>query len=134
MNIRHLGLAVALAVPFALAACGERTPSDAAGAKVLRNLLDKNGVAGKLVSFKKVQGREVKRPDVNAYELMYEAEIQFPEGFEAKCADEQVRGKCAFLGIDADQIFAKSEIHKSEGTLHFVKGDKGWLGEDNVAY
>ncbi|MEF3368051.1 hypothetical protein V3H18_16065 [Methylocystis sp. 9N] len=117
-----------------LAACGEHLPGDATGAKVLRNLLEKNGVAVKLVSFKKVQGREVKRPDVDAFELMYEAEIQFPEGFEANCAAERERGKCAFLGIDEDRTFAKAEVHTSEGTLHFVKSEKGWLAEDNNAY
>jgi hypothetical protein len=65
---------------------------------------------------------------------MYEAEIQFPEGFEAKCADERERGKCAFLGIDDDRTFAKAEVHTSEGTLHFVKSEKGWMAEDNQAY
>lgn len=124
----------ALAASLALAACGEHLPGDATGAKVLRNILEKNGVDAKIVSFKKVQGREVKRENIDAYEVMYEAEIQFPEGFEAKCKEERERGKCAFLGIDEDRTFAKSEVHTSEGTLHFIKSDKGWMAEDNNAY
>ena len=100
----------------------------------MRNILEKNGVDAKIVSFKKVNAREVKRDSINAFELMYEAEVQFPEGFEAKCREEKERGKCAFLGIDEDRTFAKSEVHTSEGTLHFVKTEKGWLAEDNNAY
>ncbi|MGD9544241.1 MAG: hypothetical protein AB7F41_01620 [Methylocystis sp.] len=129
-----LGLVAGVSVALTLSACGEHMPGDATGAKVLRNLLEKNGVDAKLVSFKKVQGREVKRQDVDAYELMYEAEIQFPEGFEANCADERERGKCAYLGLGGDRTFAKAEVHTSEGTLHFVKSEKGWMAEDNNAY
>jgi hypothetical protein len=125
-----LGLVAALA----LAGCGEHLPGDATGAKVLRNILEKNGVEAKIVSFKKVNAREIKRDNIDAFELLYEAEIQFPEGFEAKCRDEKERGKCAFLGIDEDRTFAKSEVHTSEGTLHFVKTEKGWMAEDNNAY
>ncbi|MCC3247253.1 hypothetical protein LG047_18345 [Methylocystis sp. WRRC1] len=127
-------LFLALAGALALAGCGDHMPGDATGAKVLRNILEKNGVDAKIVSFKKVNAREVKRDNVDALELMYEAEVQFPEGFEAKCRDERERGKCAFLGIDEDRTFAKSEVHTSEGTLHFVKTEKGWLAEDNNAY
>lgn len=127
-------LMLTLAAAIGLAACGSHTPGEATGAKVLRNILEKNGVDAKIVSFKKVNAREVKRDNVEAFELMYEAEIQFPEGFEAKCKDERERGKCAFLGIDEDRTFAKSEVHTSEGTLHFVKSDKGWMAEDNDAY
>jgi hypothetical protein len=134
MIIRNLRLFLGLTAALALAGCGDHMPGDATGAKVLRNILEKNGVDAKIVSFKKVNTREVKRDKVEAFELLYEAEIQFPEGFEAKCQNEQERGKCAFLGIDEDRTFAKSEVHTSEGTLHFVKTEKGWLAEDNNAY
>lgn len=131
---RYIGFPLLVAACAALAGCGDHMPGDATGAKVLRNLLEKSGVKAEIVSFKKTNGRDVKRQDVQAYELMYEAEIQFPEGLEAKCAEEKERGKCAFLGLDEDRKFAKSEVHTSEGTLHFVKTDKGWMGEDNGAY
>jgi hypothetical protein len=134
MFYRPMRLFIGLAAALTLAACGDHQPGDATGAKVLRNILEKNGVDAKIVSFKKVNAREVKRDNVAAFELMYEAEVQFPEGFEAKCRDEKERGKCAFLGIDEDRTFAKSEVHTSEGTLHFVKTDKGWLAEDNQSY
>lgn len=134
MTIHNLRLFVGLAAAIALAGCGDHQPGDATGAKVLRNILEKNGVDAKIVSFKKVNARDVKRDKVEAFELLYEAEIQFPEGFEAKCRDERERGKCAFLGIDEDRTFAKSEVHTSEGTLHFVKTEKGWMAEDNNVY
>lgn len=134
MITRHLRLFLAFAAAIALAGCADHQPGDATGAKVLRNILQKSGVDAKIVSFKKVNAREVKRDNIEAFELMYEAEVQFPEGFEAKCRDERERGKCAFLGIDEDRTFAKSEVHTSEGTLHFVKTDKGWMAEDNNAY
>ncbi|KAF2992741.1 hypothetical protein OGR47_06775 [Methylocystis sp. MJC1] len=127
-------LSIALAAALALAGCGDHQPGDATGAKVLRNILQKNGVDAKIVSFKKVNAREVNRDKVNAFELMYEAEVQFPEGFEAKCREERERGKCAFLGLDEDRTFAKAEVHTSEGTLHFLKTDKGWMAEDNNVY
>ncbi len=129
-----LGVVAGVSIALTLSACGDHMPGDGTGAKVLRNLLEKNGVDAKLVSFKKVQGREVKRENVDAYELMYEAEILFPEGFEAKCADERERGTCAFLGLDNDRTFTKAEVHTSEGTLHFVKSEKGWMAEDSNAY
>lgn len=132
-KITRLGVAAAAALT--LGACGgDHLPGDATGAKVLRNILEKNGVTAKIVSFKKVSGKELKREKIDAYEVMYEAEVQFPEGFEAKCRDERERGKCAFLGIDEDRTFAKSEIHTSEGTLHFLKTEKGWMAEDNNTY
>lgn len=134
MFARHLRLSLGLVAAIALAGCSDHQPGDATGAKVLRNILQKNGVDAKIVSFKKVNAREVKRDKVEAFELMYEAEVQFPEGFEAKCRDEKERGKCAFLGIDEDRTFAKSEVHTSEGTLHFVKTEKGWMAEDNDVY
>jgi len=134
MKIRNLRLYFGLAAAIALAGCGDHQPGDATGAKVLRNILEKSGVDAKIVSFKKVNAREVTRDKLSAFELMYEAEIQFPEGFEAKCREEKERGKCAFLGIDEDRTFAKSEVHTSEGTLHFVKTEKGWMAEDNNTY
>jgi hypothetical protein len=137
MTTRSLRLSfglLTLAASFALAGCGDHLPGDATGAKVLRNVLEKSGVDAKIVSFKKVNAREVKRENIDAFELLYEAEIQFPEGFEAKCKEERDRGKCAFLGIDEDRTFAKSEVLTSEGTLHFVKTEKGWMAEDNNAY
>jgi hypothetical protein len=134
MSIRSIRLFFGLAAALALAGCGDHQPGDATGAKVLRNILEKNGVDAKIVSFKKTNSREVKRDNINAFELQYEAEVLFPEGFEAKCRDEKDRGKCAFLGIDEDRTFAKSEVHTSEGTLHFVKTEKGWMAEDNNAY
>jgi hypothetical protein len=134
MTAYHLRLFVGLAAALALSACGDHQPGDATGAKVLRNILEKSGVDAKIVSFKKVSAREVKRDKISAFELMYEAEIQFPEGFEAKCREERERGKCAFLGLDEDRTFAKAEVHTSEGTLHFVKTEKGWMAEDNNAY
>ncbi len=130
----YFGLLLGVVGALALAGCGDHLPGDATGAKVLRNILEKNGVEAKIVSFKKVNSREVVRDNIDAFELLYEAEIQFPEGFEAKCRDEKERGKCAFLGIDEDRTFAKSEVHTSEGTLHFVKTEKGWMAEDNNAY
>jgi hypothetical protein len=134
--MRKQGLFVALAAfgALTLAGCGDQIPGDATGAKVLRNLLDKHGVGAKLVSFKKTQGREVKRPDAQAYEFWYEAELQFPEDLDAKCQEEKERGKCAYLGLSSDQNFKKGEVLRSEGTLNFVKTEKGWVGEDSVAY
>lgn len=134
MSIRFFGAVAAVAASLVLGGCMDRQPGDATGGKVIRNLLEKSGVNATIVSFKKVQGREVKRDNIDAFELMYEAEIQFPDGFEAKCANEKERGQCAILGIDDDRNFAKGEVHNSEGTLHFVKTEKGWMGEDNNAY
>lgn len=134
MTAHGLRLSIGLVAALALAGCGDHQPGDATGAKVLRNILEKNGVGAKIVSFKKVNTREVNHDKVDAFELMYEAEIQFPEGFEAKCREERERGKCAFLGLDEDRTFAKAEVHTSEGTLHFVKTDKGWMAEDNNVY
>ncbi|BDV33883.1 hypothetical protein [Methylocystis iwaonis] len=134
MTAHGLRLSIGLVTALALAGCGDHQPGDATGAKVLRNILEKNGVGAKIVSFKKVNAREVNHDKVDAFELMYEAEIQFPEGFEAKCREEHERGKCAFLGLDEDRTFAKAEVHTSEGTLHFVKTDKGWMAEDNNVY
>lgn len=134
MKTKGLYLGMVALSALALSACGDRLPGEATSAKVLRNLLESNGVGANIVSFRKVQGREVKRGDVDAYEVMYSAEVQFPDGYEAKCADERERGKCAFLGLDADQNFAKNEVLRSEGTLHFLKNGKAWLAEDKNAY
>ena len=134
MKSQHILMSLGITGALLLAGCGDHMPGDATGAKVLRSLLEQNGIAAKLVSFKKVQGRELKRENINAYELMYEAEIQFPSGLDAKCADEKVRGKCAFLGLDADRAFDKNEVLRSEGTLHFLKTEKGWTAEDNNVY
>ncbi len=134
MRIQAVSIAIAAVAGLMLAGCGSSEPGDATGAKVLRNLLEQTGVGAKLVSFKKTQGREVKTPSADAYEFWYEAELQFPDDLEAKCSDEKERGKCAYLGLSTDQSFKKGEVWKSEGTLNFVKSDKGWVGEDNKTY
>jgi len=132
-----LNATAAALLALSLAACSPSNmpPGDATGGVVLRNLLAGSGIPGsKILSFKKVDGRELKNDKIDAYELMYDAEVQFTEGFDAKCADEKQRGKCAFLGINDDRAFAKNEILRSEGTLHFVKSEKGWVAEDSKAY
>lgn len=135
MTMTSLLRAIAAVAALALAGCGgTHEPNDAIGAKVLRNLLSKQGVGAKLISFKKTEGRDIKTPSTEAYELWYEAEVQFPEDYEASCANEKERGRCAYLGIAQDQSFKKGEVHKSEGTLHFVRSEKGWVGEDQNAY
>ncbi len=131
---RIILVAGALVAGMSLSGCGDHMPGDATGAKVLRNILEKNGINATIVSFKKTQARDVQHENVKAFELMYESEIQFPDGYDAKCGGEQERGKCTFLGIAEDRAFAKGEVHTSEGTLHFVKTEKGWMGEDNNAY
>jgi hypothetical protein len=135
MNKPMMKIALALAAVFALAACGgSRELGDAAGARVLRNLFERSGVPAHIVSFKKTQGREAHIGSEDVYQYWYESEIQFPDGYDAKCANEKDRGPCALLGIAADQTFQKNEILKSEGSLHFSKTEKGWAAEDKNAY
>ncbi len=128
-------LSLALAATLLMAACdSNREPGDAAGAKVLRNLFERSKVPAQIVSFKKTQGRAAHVGAEDVYEYWYESEVQFPEGYDAKCANEKERGSCALLGIATDQTFPKNEILKSEGSLHFTKTNKGWLGEDKNSY
>jgi hypothetical protein len=135
MKKSMIKITLALAAVFALAACGgSREPGDAAGARVLRNLFQRSGVPANIVSFKKTQGREAHIGTQDVYEYWYESEIQFPDGYDAKCAEEKERGPCALLGIAADQTFQKNEILKSEGSLHFSKTGKGWAAEDKNDY
>jgi hypothetical protein len=135
MNKPMMNMTLALAATFLLAACGgDHEPGDAAGARVLRNLFERSGVPANIVSFKKTQGRAAHIGAQDVYEYWYESEIQFPQGYEAKCANEKERGPCALLGIVADQTFQKNEILKSEGSLHFSKIEKGWAAEDKSAY
>lgn len=136
MKIPMVKLSLALAATFLVAACNpDREPGDAAGAKVLRNLFERSKVPAHIVSFKKTQGRAAHVAEADVYEYWYESEIAFPEGYEAKCAYEKERGACSLLGLATDQTFRKNEILKSEGTLHFSKGNKGgWTGEDDNSY
>ncbi len=123
------------ALILALGACGgTREPNDAAGAKVLRNMFESAAVPARIVSFKKTQGRAAHIGNDDVYEYWYESEIQFPDGYDAKCANEKERGACALMGLATDQSFQKNEILKSEGSLHFSKTDQGWLAEDKNAY
>ena len=79
--------------------------------------------------------RAAKTPGGDVYEYWYESEIAFPEGYDAKCADEKERGPCNALGLASDRSFQKNEILKSEGTLHFSGTEKGgWTGEDGQTY
>ncbi len=125
----------AAAMTIMLTACGgTREPTDAIGAKVLRNMFEHASVPARIVSFKKTQGRAAHVGGEDVYEYWYESEIQFPDGYEAKCANEKERGACALLGLAADQSFQKNEILRSEGSLHFSKTEKGWAGEDKNTY
>ena len=73
--------------------------------------------------------------DTDVYEFQYEAELQFPDGYEAKCSDEKERGPCAALGLATDRTFQKNEIWRGEGMLHFSGTQKGgWVGEDGQTY
>ena len=134
MNARF-ALSLVVVAATCLSACSGGEPGDAAGAKVMRNLLERSKVPAKLVSFKKTTGRGAHIGNTDVYEYQYEAEVQFPEGFEARCADEKERGPCAALGLANDQTFRKNEILKSEGMLHFTGTEKGgWIGEDGQTY
>jgi hypothetical protein len=127
--------AALLAAVTALAGCGGvREPNDAAGLKVLRTLFERAHVPANIISFKKTMGRAAATRDGEVYEYWYESDIQFPEGYEAKCAEEKERGACALLGVVTDQNYKKNEVLRSEGSLHFAKSDKGWVGEDKNAY
>ena len=72
-NVRYL---LAVAATIALAGCGDHQPGDATGSKVLSNIIQKNGVGAKIVSFKKVQGREVKHGNTEAFELQDIPQLQ----------------------------------------------------------
>ncbi len=134
MNARF-ALSLVVVAAACLSACSGGEPGDAAGAKVMRNLLERSKVPAKLVSFKKTTGRGAHIGNTDVYEYQYEAEVQFPESFEARCADEKERGPCAALGLANDQTFRKNEILKSEGMLHFTGTEKGgWIGEDGQTY
>jgi hypothetical protein len=134
MNARF-ALSLVVVAAASLSACSGGEPGDAAGAKVMRNLLERSKVPAKLVSFKKTSGRGAHIGNTDVYEYQYEAEVQFPEGYEAKCAEEKERGPCAALGLASDQSFQKNEILKSEGMLHFSGTEKGgWTGEDGQSY
>jgi hypothetical protein len=131
---RKIALA-ALAAAF-LAGCssGNSEPNDAIGAKVLRNMFAHANVPANIVSFKKTMGRAAKVGSKEVYEYWYESEVQFPKGYDAKCAEEKERGACALLGILHDQSFKDNETVRSEGSLQFIKSEKGWTGEDGAAY
>jgi hypothetical protein len=133
--MRRFTRVAAVSLILALGACGgPKEPNDAVGAKVLRNMFERAAVPARIVSFKKTQGRAAHVGTEDVYEYWYESEIQFPDGFEAKCANEKERGACALLGLAADQSFQKNEILKSEGSLHFSRNDKGWAAEDKTTY
>jgi hypothetical protein len=133
--MRRITRVAAASLILALGACGEpKEPNDAVGAKVLRNMFERAAVPARIVSFKKTQGRAAHVGNEDVYEYWYESEIQFPEGFEAKCANEKERGACTLLGLAGDQSFQKNEILKSEGSLHFSRNDKGWAAEDKNTY
>ena len=134
MHKLKVKVALAAAALTLLAGCGASEPNDAAGLKVLRTIFERAHVPANIISFKKTMGRAATTRDGDVYEYWYESEVQFPEGFEAKCADEKERGACALLGVVSDQSFKKNEILRSEGSLHFAKSEKGWVGEDNNTY
>lgn len=127
-------VALALAGVLALSACSPSEPNDAAGLKVLRNIFERAHVPANIVSFKKTMGRAATTREGEVYEYWYESEVQFPDGYDAKCAEEKERGACALLGVVTDQSFKKNEVVKSEGSLHFSKTEKGWVGEDKNSY
>ncbi len=136
MNKPIVSLALAVAAAVLVSACNpDREPGEAAGAKVLRNLFERSKAPARIVSFKKTLGRAAHLASGDVYEYWYESEVMFPEGYDAKCADEKERGVCALLGLATDQSFRKNEVWRSEGSLHFAKDGKGsWTGEDNNAY
>jgi hypothetical protein len=135
MNARFAFSLVVVAAALLSACGGNGEPGDAVGAKVLRNLLERAKVPARLVSFKKTNGRPAHVGSADVYEYWYEAEVQFPEGYDAKCSEEKERGPCNALGLASDQNFQKNEILRSEGTLHFSGTAKGgWTGEDGQSY
>ncbi|HYA81382.1 MAG TPA: hypothetical protein VED87_10665 [Methylocystis sp.] len=133
MNQLKVRVALVAAV-VSLSGCGPSEPNDAAGLNVLRTMFERAHVPVKILSFKKTMGRSAKTPSGDVYEYWYESDVQFPQGFEAKCADEKERGACALLGVVSDQTFGKNEVVRSEGSLHFAKSEKGWVGEDDNTY
>ena len=132
----RFALSLVVVAAACLSACnGNGEPGDAMGAKVLRNVLESAKVPAKLVSFKKTSGRAAHIGNADVYEYQYQAELLFPDGYEAKCADEKERGPCAALGLAGDRTFQKNEVWTGEGMLHFTGTQNGgWIGEDGQAY
>jgi len=85
-----------------------------------------------IVSFKKT--RDARRiSERRTFTNIGTSRNQFPDGYDAKCAEEKERPLRAARNRRGSDV-PENEILKSEGSLHFSKTGKGWAAEDKNDY
>ena len=90
----------------------------------------------RIVYFRKSDGLASLKDGVKRYQLMYEAQLEYPDGNHAYCVDGSYseRGmeslNCLFTDSNAQAVGAKQDLR---GSVSFVKSERGWQSENIVA-
>ncbi len=112
-----------------LTSCSIGIPSEGDGRGAilfyLNQAQDGAGRKIKLIKFEKIDGRERVVGGYNAYEMLYRAKIEFLDKERIFRACEQ-KGNWLPQATGWGKEYNKGEIIDVDGTLIFIKSEKGW--------
>ena len=115
---------------------------------IVRSSLPQN-VSFRLMEFRKVNGRNVNAPGVEAYQLFYRAVVEFPQGVSPSRREQSLFDQLLNVGEDQGAMMALSQIGfqvtkgnkldkytvmESNASVNFQKTERGWLGQDGRVY
>jgi len=124
MNKPMIKIAAAIMTTLLLTACGgDREPTTPSAPKCCETCSNAPAFGQDRI-LQKTQGRAAHIGDSDVYDIGTNPKIQFPEGYEAKCAYEKERGACALLGLAADQAFQKERNPQKRGVAAFSKSER----------
>ena len=109
-------------------------PSEADARIVFQNQLGKafkDGIV-RIIYFRKVNGQSRELMGVKFYNFEYEAEIEYPNGFNMECKSK--KGEFTGWSCFMKEVHDKGEKVKRNSEITFERTEKGWKGPDNNIY
>lgn len=125
--IKQIWLAVS--VGMAAIGCSGGTPSDAEAKAVWENL-NRNALAnGDIVlkSFTKTNGRSEGMAGQEYYSYWYAAEVEYPEGLNAKCIGLAEAADLSCMMVNKDDMLRPGASRTQSGQYNFFKTERGWV-------
>jgi len=136
MRIINITIAVSLLTAFLTGCFGNSSPTESDARSVLENQFGKRLQDGtiRINSFKKVNGLSREIAGTKVYTLEYEAEIEYPNGQNAECAEGGRLYRKMACWASSMKPIKVGEIIKNNKEIVFTLTENGWRGPDKNIY
>lgn len=108
----------------------EQQGRDALFATVSRQV---RGAPFEITSFRKTNGIALSGRSVRGYQMLYEANLRFPDGYRSECVGQTSNLECMNPMIGGPRpMNAGSEI-TATGSITFIDSERGWIPSGQIA-